>query len=424
MVKQIQERLNRAVDNLPHPDAKKLWDTPVHKMEEHDYITRQETGAAARRRPRARGWAISFACAVMLCAAGLGWYTQNVMVAAIVDLDVNPSFEISLNRRQRVLEVQGINQEALEILEGRDYKGWAVEDAVETLMLSVDDRQYLVYGQENAVLLSVRDNERQRADELSRRLSHRVQQTVDREGTPTTVLRQSYDRVETAAAVAGVSDGKLRLARQLAASLPGTTAEDLARLPLEELEALLSGTEMEVESVSVDRSAWIGRAGASAAISDQWSDPPSETGTPPEESSDQIWDDEWEEPWDNEDDDDNDAEADDGEDADDEDESDDLMDDPSDASGDDPDENDGDDSDDGDSETDPDEDGDKDDEDDSDDGDSGDADEPVEDSEAGEEDDDNESDTAGSDSAADGDDASGDAEEDGGDESEDSSDED
>lgn len=407
MVKQIQERLNRAVDNLPHPDAKQLWDTPVRKMEEHDYITRQETGAAARRRPRARGWAISFACAVMLCAAGLGWYTQNVMVAAIVDLDVNPSFEISLNRRQRVLEVQGINQEALEILEGRDYKGWAVEDAVETLMLSVDDRQYLVYGQENAVLLSVRDNERQRADELSRRLSHRVQQTVDREGTPTTVLRQSYDRVETAAAVAGVSDGKLRLARQLAASLPGTTAEDLARLPLEELEALLSGKKMEVESVSVDRSAWIGRAGASAAISDQWSDPPSETGTPPEESSDQIWDDEREEPWDNEDDDDNDAEADDGEDADDEDESDDLMDDPGDASGDDPDENDGDDAASADS---------------------GDADEPGEDSEAGEEDDDNESDTAGSDSggdsAADGDDASGDAEEDGGDESEDSSDED
>lgn len=45
------------------------------------------------------------------CAAGYGSYRQNHAVDSVVSLDVNPSVEIQVNRKDQVLEVAPLNED-------------------------------------------------------------------------------------------------------------------------------------------------------------------------------------------------------------------------------------------------------------------------------------------------------------------------
>ncbi|MGD9559642.1 MAG: hypothetical protein AB7V55_03440 [Oscillospiraceae bacterium] len=239
MNQRILSSLRRTVDALPRADFEAIKSASVSPMEKPDYITRQEEGRA--RRPVRRLVAMA-ACAVCLAAAVFGgsWYWQFAMVDALVDIDVNPSYDITVNRRSQVLAITPMNEEAKQVLEGRNYKGWDIEDAIFTLFSDLPSHGFMDTG-EPTVLVSVSGRNEARATALREQVSQTIGNTLMGSPASPTVITQTYNHnnaLQKRAAEYGISPGKMYIVDALLEKGAPYTEAQLVAMPIEDLVAL------------------------------------------------------------------------------------------------------------------------------------------------------------------------------------------
>lgn len=250
--RQIEQRLGRAGTQLPLPGFETIADTPVHRMEEQDYITRQ-TPPGRRGRPAGRVLRSAGAVCALLLAMAAGWFAAMHQVDSLVYLDVNPSIRIAADRGQRVLRVTPLNQAAQTLLgeTAEAYKGQPLEEAVGRLAERLAEGGYLS-AQNRAVLLSVQNSDGQRALRLEEELTAAMESRLAPQGIHPAILcqRLAQDRqAEEQAAAYGISPGKLWYARQILAGTDDYTLEQLAGMKLEQLAALARDEEEEAEEL-------------------------------------------------------------------------------------------------------------------------------------------------------------------------------
>ena len=140
MKRKIETSLRRAMDQLPQPDYWTVAEAPVQKMEVHDYVTRQDVSVRPVRR---RALPLALAACALALAVGLDSYFRFFQIYSVVDLTVNPSFALALNRGDQVRNVTALNGDAEAILEGRSYRGWTLEATVENLLDGLAAQGYL-----------------------------------------------------------------------------------------------------------------------------------------------------------------------------------------------------------------------------------------------------------------------------------------
>ena len=140
MKRKIETSLRRAMDQLPQPDYWTVAEAPVQKMEVHDYVTRQDVSVRPVRR---RALPLALAACALALAVGLYSYCRFFQNYSVVDLTVNPSFALALNRGDQVRNVTALNGDAEAILEGRSYRGWTLEATVENLLDGLAAQGYL-----------------------------------------------------------------------------------------------------------------------------------------------------------------------------------------------------------------------------------------------------------------------------------------
>lgn len=140
MKRKIETSLRRAMDQLPQPDYWTVAEAPVQKMEVHDYVTRQDVSVRPVRR---RALPLALAACALALAVGLYSYFRFFQIYSVVDLTVNPSFALALNRGNQVRNVTALNGDAEAILEGRSYRGWTLEATVENLLDGLAAQGYL-----------------------------------------------------------------------------------------------------------------------------------------------------------------------------------------------------------------------------------------------------------------------------------------
>ena len=342
----IEESLARSVSQLPHPEMKALAVQPVQKMQQHDWITLQAPPAAPRRNTR-RMWQRGFAFAALAVTIGSVWFYQYRMVDSIISLDVNPGFEISTNRQEQVLSIDGVSREARQLLVDRDYRGEDIEDTIEMLVEDLARDGYLT-SEQNAVLLSISDDDAQHSEELRQTLSDSIALTMLEQQIQPDILYQQVeeddDGLRERAHEQGISFGKQQLIDRLIVLEPALTAESLSAMPISELMVLTDRLEELFEDTQ--RIKYPQKPSKEDALNDQNTDPGSSlpqeavssevpassqvsapvpsSGTPsssapaaiPRPSGDDDWDD-WDDRYDDDDDDDDDWDDDDRDDDDD-----------------------------------------------------------------------------------------------------------
>ncbi|MEG1942631.1 MAG: hypothetical protein RR049_02355, partial [Angelakisella sp.] len=117
-------------------------------------------------------------CAALALVVGLGWFYQYGMAADIVGLQVNPSFELRVNRAEQVLAVQPMNEDATAFLQQRNYRGWGLDETIESLVVALAEQNYLSVDK-NVVHLTVSGaNEKK----LEQRLSTEIRATLATKG--------------------------------------------------------------------------------------------------------------------------------------------------------------------------------------------------------------------------------------------------
>lgn len=192
--------------------------------------------------PRRR-WAplaVAAALAVVCCAFGLTSWRSASAVASVVSLDVNPSIQLQVNKNEKVLSADALNQDAEVILEGMDLKGTQLKVAVNAIVGSLLQNGYLD-RLSSAILISVEDDDALRAARLESDLTSEVGTALQNASAGAAVLSQvvGYDaELISLAQGSSISVGKAAMVRDVQTLNGQLDFNALSALSVEELKQL------------------------------------------------------------------------------------------------------------------------------------------------------------------------------------------
>ncbi len=207
------------------------------------------------KRPR-KPWkvVVAAAAAVALVTGGSVFaYRQiNNGVDSIVQLDVNPSIEMKVNRSEKVLSAEALNDDAKEILGNMDLKGASLDVAMNALIGSMLQNGY-IDELANSILITVENKDAAKGAALQERLSSEVEQLLQDGQVNGAVLSQTTSadgELSELARQYGISVGKAALVRQLVEADSLLDFASLAKLPINDLNLLASSRKIALDGVS------------------------------------------------------------------------------------------------------------------------------------------------------------------------------
>ena len=245
--KNIEKSISRSLNQAPAPDFATLVNLPYRRLEEHDFITRQEekqsTGSI-----RQYTVVLSLCFALLLFVAG-SWFYQYRLPSSIISLDINPSIEIKINRHNQVISVSALNEDAQKVLQNQDFMLEELDTAVVSIVNVVIDQGYLNTDR-NVILVSVENNSMEKAKILVDSLKLVIKENASAHKMKLMVLSQTLkkDKAESEEAKElGVSVGKLRLLKKIEISTDNLTTKSLSHKSMSELLAIAEENEVDLE---------------------------------------------------------------------------------------------------------------------------------------------------------------------------------
>ena len=120
--------------------------------------------------------AAGIAAALLLCTGvGIGYhlYSTRYAVASTVSLDVNPSIEIRVNEKERVLSVNPKNEDGRTVVGDMDFSGSSLDVTVNALIGSMLRSGYLS-ELSNSILISVDSSDAAKGTAIKDRLAGEI----------------------------------------------------------------------------------------------------------------------------------------------------------------------------------------------------------------------------------------------------------
>ncbi len=179
-------------------------------------------------------------------------YRLNYAVSSTVSLDVNPSIQITVNEKERVLEVKALNKDGGIVIGDMDFEGSDIDVTMNALIGSMLRKGYL-NELANSILISVDNNDPAKGEQLQEKLTEKVNELLESDGFFGAVLGQTIrenGNLQQLAEQYGITQGKAQLIQQILDSTTGHTFEELAPLTINELNLIISTGTSSVEKVS------------------------------------------------------------------------------------------------------------------------------------------------------------------------------
>lgn len=214
------------------------------------------------------------ACLCLLIGGGAVFrnYQINRIVDATVSLDVNPSVEIQVNQKERVLKVIPLNQDGKIIIGDMDFSGSDVNVAVNAMIGSMLQNGYL-NELANSILISVDSQDLAKGAALQERLTTEVNKLLQTDTFNGAVLSQTVsknDELQKLAEKYDITMGKAQLIQDVLSESSLHTFDELAHLSINELNLLLHKNPtatIQVETVgTASDKAYIGEAKAKEIV--------------------------------------------------------------------------------------------------------------------------------------------------------------
>ncbi|WP_186422846.1 hypothetical protein [Lacrimispora celerecrescens] len=185
------------------------------------------------------------ACFCIIALAG-GTYTyQNGKVDSVIGIDVNPSVELSVNKRNKVLEAKALNEDGEGIMQDMDLKGVDLNTAVNAVIGSMVTHGYLSQL-DNAILVTVSNDSISKAQGLRYAVVNDIRNTLEEKQLKAVVYDQQVmeeDEVKQLAEEYKISYGKAYFLRELILQNNSLSMDDmkaLAPLTMEEIAKVIT----------------------------------------------------------------------------------------------------------------------------------------------------------------------------------------
>lgn len=161
-----------------------------------------------------RGWGMAAAAMVaLMLISSLVFQVMALPPApvAFITLDINPSIELAVDRSERVIKAEPLNEDGRQLLSSLRLKGIRAERAVEEVAAEAVKQGFIRPGEENTVLIawSPARNGQVQQDDLVDRLKSTAGQVLERSslGAQVQTVKGSAEMHETAKEL-GLSVGK------------------------------------------------------------------------------------------------------------------------------------------------------------------------------------------------------------------------
>lgn len=207
---------------------------------------------------RKKGNAMKYIMAVAAClilviggSFGLNAYHIDHTVASTVSLEVNPSVQIMVNEKERVLEVKALNRDGEIVIGDMDFSGSDINVVVNALVGSMLRNGYL-NELANSILISVDNNDPVKGTALREKLTKQVNELLESDGFLGAVLSQTLTESNDLQQLAdryGITLGKAQLIQDILNSTTGHTFEELVPFSINELNLLIGAAGTETEKV-------------------------------------------------------------------------------------------------------------------------------------------------------------------------------
>jgi hypothetical protein len=231
--KRIEAHLNRAIEQLIPDLFESLANTPIRKMEKHDYITHQEVAE----QPNYQQQLITVSVSIMLIICILINWFQFISVDSIVSIDVNPSIEITTNKWNKVLGIKAFNYDGDIILDPINLKNTDLSIALNAIFDSMFQMDFI--GKDsNVILVSVHNKNATSAAKLHELIIKDISSCLRKKEVKPMILQQtilSHNKPKKLAKEYNISLGKLNFLKELIALDSSLKIEELAPLSLQEL---------------------------------------------------------------------------------------------------------------------------------------------------------------------------------------------
>ncbi len=209
---------------------------PTKRMIGRRVISRIVAAAAA--------FAIMFACIYSLIQK------DAEKIYATVLIDVNPSIEINVDKKDRVVSVIPRNEDAMLVIDGLDFSGCTVEVAVNAIVGSMLKCGYLnndsIEGIINSILISVESADENSCSRLREVLTGEINSVLSKFSVDGIVLTQelntSDDSLNELAKKYGITQSKAQFIQSILDSGLGYDFDSLIGLSISELNTILTGS--------------------------------------------------------------------------------------------------------------------------------------------------------------------------------------
>ena len=184
------------------------------------------TTSRIHRFPQATRLIAAAAAAILVFTGAFSYNYLGVEAYSYVSVDVNPSIEYTLNRLDRVVAIEAVNEEAqavVDALEAENIKNKPIEEALAMTEEALSEGGYLT-DEEECMLVNIAPGDENRTDRLERAASDAFQDKKDDEHfeiTTATVEDRHHARAF------GISAGRYEEIRRIEAGKKGVPPKDM-----------------------------------------------------------------------------------------------------------------------------------------------------------------------------------------------------
>lgn len=184
------------------------------------------------------------ACFLLLISGGTLVYNHslNSKVDSIIDIDVNPSIELQVNKKEKIVNYTALNEDAKNILGDMDLKDVDIDIALNAIIGSMVTKGY-IDDLANSILISVDNKDAAKAEELRQKLVTKIDNILNTDKIQSSVLSQTMNSKEMTEAEKladkyDISVGKAKLILEVLAKNSLLREEDLVDLTINEINVL------------------------------------------------------------------------------------------------------------------------------------------------------------------------------------------
>ena len=170
-----------------------------------------------------------------------------------LSIDVNPSIELEVNRINKIVSVNALNEDAKNVISGLKLKGEDLDDAVEDIMESMIKNGYITNETDNKILLTAKDGEESK--EILNEANIVINTILEGKKLQAKLISQSIDFTEKDLKDAhkyNISVGKQNIIKRILAEDNTLTMEELASTRVSDLFAYSAQNKISFDDILDD----------------------------------------------------------------------------------------------------------------------------------------------------------------------------